>query len=195
MNKAILISISPEKCMRIADGRQIVLLTKKKPNISTPFKVFIYETKAVNRSQIVVDIDGDQPTVYAKGRGKVIGEFVCERITMPEPVGGIVYCSEYKQACLSFEEIINFLGQFYALHISSLVIYNEPKALSEFHKKAPCKYYRDSKVSVLDKCFYDFPCEHIGEFETYCQGERIKHPPRTWCYCYSLHKTKSKRGT
>ena len=58
MNKAIMISASPEKCMRIADGRQTVLLTKKKPNISTPFKVFIYETKALNHSQVVIDIDG-----------------------------------------------------------------------------------------------------------------------------------------
>lgn len=189
MNKAIMISASPEKCMRIADGRQTVLLTKKKPNISTPFKVFIYETKALNHSQVVIDVDGDQSTIYAKGRGMVIGEFVCERITMPEPVGGTVYCSEYKQACLSYTEIVHYSGglQLYAWYISSLVIYNEPKALSEFYKKAPCKYYRGGKVvSVLGWCFYDFPCEHIGEFETHCQGDRLKYPPQSWCYVEDL---------
>lgn len=47
-----------------------------------------------------------------------------------------------------------------------------------------CEYCKSCFVSVLDRCFYDFPCEHIGEFETHCQGDRLKNPPQSWCYVY-----------
>lgn len=78
--KAVLISIRPEWCDRIATGEKTIEIRKNKPNIEPPFKCYIYETKAFNRKKIIVDLDGELPTTYARGRGKVIGEFICDCI-------------------------------------------------------------------------------------------------------------------
>lgn len=78
--KAILLSIKPQYCELIASGKKTIEVRKTKPKLKTPFKCYIYETKAINHQKILVDLDGNLPTTYAKGSGKVIGEFVCDRI-------------------------------------------------------------------------------------------------------------------
>ena len=45
MGKAVLISIQPKWCERIATKRKTIELRKSKPNLKPPFKCYIYCTK------------------------------------------------------------------------------------------------------------------------------------------------------
>ncbi len=221
MNKAVLLSTQPKWCEKIyhkigenKDGSPIyekrVEVRKTRPKLETPFKVYIYETKAIDKSRLVVYVDGNEPCQYYKGSGKVIGEFVCDEITeccsefYPEeehPVFEALYrlseefdnCWEcivsndndtsskfLKETCLTLEDFREYLGngenEFYAWHISNLVIYDKPKELSKFRK--PC-------VWNYDCC----TCEHWGEIvEDCCLDDSIKRPPQSWCYVEELSK-------
>ena len=69
--KAVLISIKPRWCDLIMDGKKTVEVRTSRPKIDTPFKCYIYCTQGSGRN------------AYA-GNGKVIGEFVCDRISKYE---------------------------------------------------------------------------------------------------------------
>jgi predicted transcriptional regulator len=127
--------------------------------------------------------------------GKVIGEFVCDEIyILFEAMAGIVvadqnWCAQdpiwFRNAsCLTDAEICNYLNEKtgYAWHISDLVIYDEPKELSEFKRWCDgvsrnigcrgCEYY------------YTESNESIGFYEECgCDNLRpLKRPPQSWCY-------------
>ena len=70
--KAVLISIQPKWCELIASGKKTVEVRKTKPKLETPFKVYIYETKALYKPNGCNHL--------FEGKGKVIGEFVCDSI-------------------------------------------------------------------------------------------------------------------
>ena len=72
--KSVLISIQPKWCELIASGKKTVEVRKTRPKLDLPFKCYIYETKGKQ----VEKITGCDITYY--GRGKVIGEFVCDKI-------------------------------------------------------------------------------------------------------------------
>lgn len=189
--KAVLLSIKPHYCELIANGKKTIEIRKTKPKLKTPFKCYIYETKAINHQKILVDLDGNLPTIYAKGSGKVIGEFVCDRIEIfdvPYPaysyemrkdiqdLSGLGYFQLHKYANHKYRSL-------YAWYISNLVIYDEPKELSDFYKRSPCKHYQENTyVSIFAHCNYAYPCERLGEFETYCQGKKLTRPPQSWGY-------------
>ena len=71
--KSVLISIQPKWCELIASGKKTVEVRKTRPKLETPFKVYIYCSKGFKPN-----------TSYSyktwAGYGKVIGEFVCDRI-------------------------------------------------------------------------------------------------------------------
>lgn len=46
MNKAVLISIRPEWCDLIVRGKKTIEVRKTRPKLETPFKAYIYCTKA-----------------------------------------------------------------------------------------------------------------------------------------------------
>ena len=114
--------------------------------------------------------------------GKVIGEFVCDNITNIVPIssakdGHKSYfgLSEYgwRSTCLTPDELIAYVGEYtqlYGWHISDLVIYDEPKELSEFWK-IKCTHNAKSCGECIDK------------------PSCIKHltrPPQSWCYVEEL---------
>lgn len=70
--KSVLISIQPKWCELIANGKKTIEIRKTMPKIETPFKCYIYCTKKFYKK-------GDG---YFQGKycGKVIGEFVCDKI-------------------------------------------------------------------------------------------------------------------
>ena len=75
--KSVLISIRPKWCELIASGKKTIEVRKTRPTIETPFKCYIYETKARSNMPTFVDEDGH---VLYTGRGQVIGEFVCNMV-------------------------------------------------------------------------------------------------------------------
>lgn len=210
MSKAVLISIQPKWCELIAKGIKTVEARKTKPKLSTPFKVYIYCTKA---KEILLDVINDGDSIYGETyhgkrqfikstegsicdmygkRQKVIGEFVCDRIDEIRVVDSDItryvivndkvdmYITDDSR--LSVDELYDYLWpkKGFAWHISNLVIYDEPKELSEFHNF--CETYPCCDESCE---YYSWTVE--GGTECMCDTEKpFKRPPQSWCYVEEL---------
>ena len=135
---AVLISIRPKWCELIASGQKTVEVRKTKPNLSTPFKCYIYETLDKKYENIgVYDPYAPLYKNFVHYPGKVIGEFICGNIR-PVCVGYI------HGACLTYDGISNYLGtngRGLGWAISDLVIYDQPKELSEFDHWCGWSYF------------------------------------------------------
>lgn len=79
MQQEIMLSVRPKWCELIAKGQKTVEVRKTCPKIETPFKCYIYETKDSGKFDFVYDEDEYyfDPSLV---KGKVIGEFVCDKI-------------------------------------------------------------------------------------------------------------------
>ena len=165
--KSVLISIKPQWCELIASGKKTVEVRKTKPKLETPFKVYIYETQGRTETPFV-DEEGHH---IFKGRGQVIGEFVCKNITYIDAridsdgdrhLGNTLFLKS--RMCLSDDELFSYLYKGenennggWAWHIFDLVIYHKmPRELSEFTGLRKTK----------------FGYEPI----------KITRPPQSWCY-------------
>lgn len=110
--------------------------------------------------------------------GKVIGEFVCDAMfdipyTLPfdsEDNCHSIHPSVLACSCLTLDEIDEYLGKKdgYGWHITDLVIYDEPKELSEFERACP-----DNVRSCA-------MCRHSGYSGMKCS--KIIKAPQSWCY-------------
>ena len=89
--KSVLISIQPQWCKLIASGKKTVEVRKTKPKLETPFKCYIYCTSSNVHECLMQNESGvklihciNYKTAIPCGgeiaNGKVIGEFVCDRI-------------------------------------------------------------------------------------------------------------------
>ena len=180
--KAVLISIRPQWVELIARGVKTVDVRKTRPNMSAPFKCYIYCTKGV-KAYIV---DNSFHTDYGfNANGKVIGEFVCNNIT------NVFSDSRFwldekitRQTLLTGNEIRNYAGgskKLYGWHISSLQIYDRPKELSEF--------YREDAQSLIvphtTRCNAEYPPALTRE------PYQIKRAPQSWCYVAELQDDES----
>lgn len=85
--KAVLMSIRPEWCEKIANGKKTIEVRKTRPKLETPFKVYIYCTKGY--PMLWKDGSGvfsggpsykDYITSPHNLNGKIIGEFVCSKL-------------------------------------------------------------------------------------------------------------------
>ena len=143
MSKAVLTSIRPQWCEKIASGEKIIEVRKTRPKMETPFKCYIYctngETVRMPPRAYRKNIDGSIVYKQEIMNGKVIGEFVCDQIDtlLPanEPYGIYNIDDDYVfQTCLEYGALWDYgNGQtLYGWHISNLKIYDEPKELGEF---------------------------------------------------------------
>lgn len=165
MEKAVLISIQPNWCELIASGKKTVEVRKTRPKLETSFKCYIYCTDGY----VAPD-----SFIFSKGlRKTVIGEFVCDYIEdFKEFEYGIDALHRHIKlnACIGYREIYDYLGFAkcgYGWHISDLVIYDEPKELSEFF--LACNKPKGTDCSV---CY--------ERRENRCKS--LKRPPQSWCY-------------
>lgn len=184
MSKAVMLSIRPKWCEKIASGEKTIEVRKTRPKLDTPFKCYIYETQGWWKR--------DGLWAFRLG-GRVIGEFTCDRIYgigkrgIPE---NFDYCylslNEWgnddieveiraiSASCVSKEEL-NAYGSkapfLYGWHITDLKIYNTPKELSEFRRACPNSWYCES-------------CAMHWENNGTCGNEslQIKRAPQSWCY-------------
>ena len=174
--KSVLISIRPQWVEKIASGEKTIEVRKTAPQ-EVPFKCYIYETKG----QYVKFSHGGH-TKYGYGRGKVIGEFICDKVYMSlvgymknEPC----YWDILNGSCLTKDEIMNY-GKWktlYGWHISDLKIYDKPKELSEFRKPCP---YGDLPCWICPSCDKDENDNLIQCFNT------VSRPPQSWQYIEDL---------
>ena len=164
--KSVMLSIRPKWCEKIVGGEKTIEVRKTKPKLETPFKCYIYCTSGrpdlnipispERLMQDYLDTGSMQSLNCPLGNGKVIGEFTCDRIYELAPLNHAPDDVE-KQACLTREEIVNYLkGTGYGWHISDLLIYDQPRELSEFTG------LRNTRFGAAP---YD-----------------IKRPPQSWCY-------------
>lgn len=88
---AVLISIHPQWCEKIFSGEKTIEIRKTKPNLSTPFKCYVYETKGrmTLKEKAPAPWDGDEMVNFYihEGSGKIIGEFICDKIDIYEMEG------------------------------------------------------------------------------------------------------------
>lgn len=184
---AILMSIQSKWCELIANGKKTVEIRKTIPKLDTPFKVYMYCTKAKDRfvhkgityysDALYVNRCTKLPTCgcsqYEKNlNGKIIGEFVCDEIDVfGDILTGVSTSWLLKNSQLSCVELGRYAGNaehLYAWHISNLKIYVEPKLLHHFFK--PCGNC-DKKGTI--RC-----TEELTE----CNAKVITRPPQSWCY-------------
>lgn len=119
--------------------------------------------------------DGEEYSNNNFLNGKVIGEFVCNStvpllIKYSDPDNPLSL-REFPYTGLTDRQIIEYLGngkQGYGWHISNLVIYDEPKEISEFKKYNRKCHYSDLGLAT-PKC-------------SECTGCNLKRPPLSWCY-------------
>lgn len=165
--KSVLISIRPEWCEKIVNGKKTIEVRKSAPK-EVPFKAYIYCSKEKKQDDIIwAGAFGDR----GKWNGHVIGEFICDKVSM-EFVGYRNHepCYWYllDGSCLTKDELMNYgeWATLYGWHISNLKIYDKPKELSEF--KTGCKGCKERDT---------YHCKF------YCYGERpLTRPPQSWQY-------------
>ena len=162
--KSVLISIQPKWVEKIVKGEKTIEVRKTAPQ-EVPFKCYIYETQGRTETPWV---DEDGHFIY-KGRGQVIGEFVCDEIIKDERGENADLFT--KQAGLSFEVQKDYGKNkpLYGWHISDLKIYDTPKELSEFSR--PCSY------SGLCFSCKRTSCKKDGNL--LC-NTKITRPPQSW---------------
>lgn len=151
--KSVLISIQPKWVDKIANGKKTIEVRKTAPKCEVPFKCYIYVTKGKPCLYRVDDDDNFElrntlrPKVYwyvkdyNEQNGKVIGEFICDKIDEIVPDYNPVttkfyygYVADTEATCLSEEELQKYgkNKSLYFWHISDLKIYGKPKELNEF---------------------------------------------------------------
>lgn len=184
MSKSILQSIKPRHCENIAIGIKKYELRKTKPNIPTPFKVHIYETKDKKFINMAV-YEPNNNIKFEHAPGKVIAEYICDEIIewtqdMKPPV-------PLSELGLSYRQIREYGGDkpLYLWHISDLKIYDKPKELREFIKPCDkdvictnCNYARED-LTVSEAV--DWILSNHSLKSAICIN-KLTHPPQSWCY-------------
>ena len=174
MSKSVLMSIRPEWCEMITNGKKTIEVRKTRPKLETPFKCYIYCTLSgcneFFRETLKGEIAEWNRGGWANKKGCVIGEFVCSRLYYIEADvdmfgGKHLYNTVFLQnsICMSNEELFQYLYKGkgkknggWAWSIRDLVIYDIPKELSEFTR------LRNTK----------FGLEPVS----------LVRPPQSWCY-------------
>lgn len=128
--KAVLISIRPKWCAKIASGEKTIEVRKTRPKQNPPLKVYIYCTLPRYPHEDFIETDYPKPQFY--GGGSVVGEFVCDQIIEDHTFGHDE--KFYSAACMSACDAAAYAMQspMYGWHISNLKIYDKPRELREF---------------------------------------------------------------
>lgn len=203
MNKAVMISIKPKHClpimaasmktMPIYEQSKIYELRKSKPKIPVPFKAYIYCTQDgwltsnQEHSMAFMATNNRVGRFLNKNRncikysGTVFAEFVCDSIIEwgeddPPPV-------KLDEIKLTYPQIREYAPDktLYLWHISNLVIYDEPKSITDFCAECNedciacnCEHWKYTRVNADE---FDFDCETGNK-------KFLKRPPQSWCYVY-----------
>lgn len=176
MSKAVMLSIRPKWVEKIANGEKTIEVRKTRPRLDTPFKCYIYCTLQGCNEFFRVDLGRDVAKwnrgKWADRKGKVIGEFVCDYILQRCEMANADIAEQ--QSCVRREDIYFKYSEegkhyIYGWHIADLLIYDQPRELSEFQR-------------AIDPCV--FCMERIARECTDCKklGGNIKRAPQSWCY-------------
>ena len=196
--KYILLSTRPKWCDKICheigkdeNGKPIYekrIEVRKTAPKEVPFKVYIY-----------CSYGNDRENYMLGRRGKVIGEFVCNKVYLIKNQGSSFSVADEeqsvtneiaRQSCLNYYNMVSYLGNKdgYAWHISDLKIYDKPKELREFRNACPdkfryCEICKYGSV-VLSPDEEEYALYHGGNYDTYetvCHNI-VTRPPQSYMY-------------
>lgn len=147
----------------------------------------------------IVDVNSRLPAYRHNSylaEGKVIGEFVCDKVTHMQ-----AYRDEYgfshltnidsytlQKMCLKAYELFDYITNCTAhtnisyngclWHISDLKIYDKPRELNEFWYVDKCPY------ATAEGCTYKYHCFRAGEnnHKNGRCGKQVQKPPQSWMY-------------
>ena len=173
--KSVILSIQPKWVEKIVKGEKTIEVRKTRPKIKTPFKCYIYCTY------------GQENENYMLGkRGKIIGDFVCDKIEEFHEYELSPSKKFYefeksrldlflKESCLSYNEVCDYRKNLpyykplYGWHITDLKIYDKPKPIMQFYKPCPIEWKNCPG------------CELYSTYTGACMNN-ITRPPMSWCY-------------
>lgn len=195
--KAVMISINTEWVYQILKGSKTVEVRKTIPKLKTPFKCYIYCTKDGKEPLSYCDYCGYDMTDFREdflANGKVVAEFVCDRIN-PIPIydGWMVDAVDLQTTRLTVRELLEYAGgvdgkKLYGWHISDLKVYDKPKLVCEFekfteHGLRPCEMGTEYECEELyyDEQEHGIACriDYSGDA---CPFVKMQRPPQSWCY-------------
>lgn len=180
--KEVLRSVKPYWLYLILTGKKTVEIGKSCPQAKDWNKVVeVYCSKDMRSFNRIPEEDKEWMRKYL---GKVIGEFICDKIE-EFSVGSLRSDDIENLACLSYSEMIDYFYKpeeldgktakhGYAWHISQLKIYDKPKELSEFF--ARCRI-PESKCKCCDYC-----SELEDRYGRFYNIKRVIRPPQSWMY-------------
>lgn len=208
--KSVLLSTRPKWCEKICheigkdeNGKPIYekrIEVRKTAPKEVPFKVLIYATRpkkfykcgAVSTSDELLWLAngkvemGDGFKFWADGdeyqclNGRIIGEFVCDKVEKYSTswLDGEDRLNE--TACLDDADIMDYMNGytdriFYAWHISDLKIYDKPKPIMQFYKPCPIEW-KNCPV-----------CELYSKY-TGCCMNNITRPPQSYMYVEEIYE-------
>lgn len=171
MSKAIMLSIKPRFVADILNGRKTIEVRKVSPKCDLPITVYIYCTKEKslirkgNKQWIIKDKNFvyEDANYYAGFNGKVVAKFTLRKVEEIYREYDIRLEQDYfmtnslvdwyllNKCKLSNAELDNYLENKtgYAYHIEDLVIFDEPKELSEFVHKVVIEHHTKGHIGYL----------------------------------------------
>ena len=205
--QAILISIQPKWCERIASKKKRIEVRKTIPKLKLPFKCYIYCTKAKDRFSIGGGLYAMADTLYRlptgeikfgdgfelmgdwSGRydennflnGKIIGEFICDSI-----------CNFGNLATDPWSNLCGSTFEYFKKLITQETCLSE----SDFRSYRGKYGYHITNLVIYDKprdleTFFYRCNKPVGTDCSKCVDQRkqsckpIKRPPQSWCYVES----------
>lgn len=177
MSKAVMLSIRPKWCEKIASDEKTIEVRKTKPKLETPFKCYVYRTKGT----VPHIINGKW--VQMEVGGTIIAEFTCDRVetikASTEPYGIYDVDDDFVAQTRLVDGALWDYGKgatLYGWHISKLKIYDTPKELTEFHTWKKCKSCSKSGYEST-ACIHDENC---------MVPVAITKAPQSWCYVEAM---------
>lgn len=214
MNKAVLISIRPEWCDLIVRGKKTIEVRKTRPKLETPFKAYIYCTKAPQQL-ITIFKDGEETMDGEIHHGKPV--FVKFNKLLPDSVRGKTQVVIGEFICDKIDKLVH-VGTMMDINILTLDGWYKPAdallqaaCLTEETAKKYLQGHNGYGWHISDLKIYNQPkdimCFHraVEENELWCKkcaigkkkdvhcafcygldGLVLRRPPQSWCYVEEL---------
>lgn len=192
--KAVMLSLRPQWAEKIFNGSKTIEVRKSYPFIPTPFKVYVYHTKTRDagvRWNDWADCLKLPTGEFINAGGKVIGSFVCDRITCCQAYYGEsgekhltnLFGDEVKSACLTEHEMFDYIvgkdkkeGTGWLWHITEPKLFDKPRDITEFAIYGRCAEDCDE----YDICARD---SEDGRMSCkYFKRTFLKRPPQSYCF-------------
>ncbi len=197
--KDIMISIQPKWCELIVLGKKKADVRKSRPDTDVPFKAYIYQTKLkwlyslLKKAKLF-----NLAERLRNATGRVIGEFICDNISAlkASDVAQAIF-NQAHDTCVPTEDLIKYAKgkKLYYWHISNLVIYAEPKPLSNFiipSKVGCCNEGKCKGCEFLDKGNgFNVEDDCNARFNT-DEYKPLRKAPQSWCYVEQLKQSEEK---